>query len=258
MIRNLLCHVYPRASGRKWRRTATHLIHRREMFNGRRILMVATDETTDDIKTVRKAFAPLEAEIIESRNTEIQETATFLPSMDMIVSERSDEMTFRCHSKGCTHGDDNAPSHPWADVMFATCLDIPELIDCHLADKSITGAFQWIGPWPFPGMHGWHYSGSFYWFRHDRTFTRNWRWLMPNFFGVEGWPGIFPREESACVFHGYDNEATAHLYNHNFWRANIVPELRLWATRLREATGRSIWLPDDSLLPKWGFSPPGK
>lgn len=244
MIRNLLCHVYARREGQKWRRTVAHLLQRRGLFNGRRILTVATDETTDTTETVREAFAPLEAEIIEFHNCGLQETVTFLSGMDMLASARPNEMTLRCHSKGCTHPD-GAASHLWADVMWATCCDFPQLIDCLLQDRAICGPFRSFGLWPFPEMHAWHFAGSFYWIRHDRTFNRDWRRLMPTLWAVEGWPGIFPREESACLFHDGDGAATQHLYSPQFWRANLVPEFEGWRERMETATGRKAWLPPD-------------
>ncbi|HEY3969455.1 MAG TPA: hypothetical protein VGM05_33185 [Planctomycetaceae bacterium] len=249
MIRNLICHVYPRTAGQKWRRTAAHLIRRRELFTGRRILTVALDNTTDPIEDVRQTFAPLDAEFIVSPNAELGETATFFPALDRIESNSPDEITFRCHSKGCTHAGDHEMSHPWADVMFAANLDYPELIDCLLSDAAICGAFRKFESWPFPDSHAWHYQGSFYWFRHDRTFSRNWRWLMPTFYGIEAWPGVFPREASACTFF---DQVAVNLYAAAHWSSLVAPRFREWCCGMERLTGRKAWLPADSLLPGMG------
>ncbi len=232
MIRNLICHVYPRRTGQQWRRTVEHLLRRRELFGGRRIITIATDETTDTVQTVRSALADFEAEFLEFRNCALQETSTFLPAMDLIANTNHDEITFRCHAKGSTHSSDDAASHIWADAMFETCLDYPELVDCMLEKLAIVGPFRSHGLWPFPGHHGWHYAGSMFWVRHDRTFSRDWRQLMPTFFGVEAWPGIFPIEESGCLFG--DHADTQHLYSPEFWRHNITPSLQLWRESLNK------------------------
>lgn len=248
MIRNLLVHVFPQRDGQKWRRTAAHLLQRRELFNGRRILTVSLDDTTDSLATVKEAFAGLDAEYLEFRNNPLQESVTFLHGMDLLASTAPDEMTFRCHSKGCTHASDAATSHVWADVMFTACLDFPELVDCILKDVAIAGCFRWLGLWPFPKMYSWHYSGSFFWFRHDRTFNREWRFLMPTLWAVEAWPGIFPVAESGCFFHDGDGSATTHLYSHDHWKQMLAPEFQIWRKRMESVTGRTAWLPADTLL----------
>jgi hypothetical protein len=39
------------------------------------------------------------------------------------------------------------------------------------------------------GGSNWHYSGTYFWFRHSAVFSKNWRDITPHLYGVEGWIG---------------------------------------------------------------------
>lgn len=231
MRRNLIMHVYPRTAGQKWRRSVAHVCARFELFNGRRIVAVATDQTTDTIDDVRNAFGPCEVELVPFKNNGLQEAQTLRWLLAMVKSADPNEITFRCHSKGCTHKADDSASHPWADAMFEACLDYPALIDCMMERHHTCGAFRSTQPVGWPRSPAWHFAGSCYWLKHSELFKRDWEQVDRVLWGPESYPGWkFTSEESGCLF--FDGAATVHLYDPETWRTTVGPALRAWRGKL--------------------------
>ena len=55
----------------------------------------------------------------------------------------------------------------------------------------------------------------------------------PVFYGTEGFPGLFPFDETVCTF--YDNADSGRLYQNLFLeRQRDAGTLRLWHSRLQE------------------------
>lgn len=232
--RNLACHILPRSAGHQWRRTVEHLNRRWSLFNGRKIVAIALDDDCDPAADVRRAFDDQSIEFLEFQNDpRLGESLTFVPSLEPLQSLRADEFTFRCHAKGSTWARDESISHLWADVMFSTCLDCPELIDAALEEHALCGSMR---IWERPSGY-WIYAGSFYWLRHDRVFSRNWRNIPWNWMGAEDWPGAnFSIEETACLFLDQCGDVP---YDHAYWQLVVLPALRYWEQRV-EATGLEV------------------
>lgn len=233
MRRNLIMHVYPRTAGQKWRRSVAHVCARFDQFDGRRIVAVAIDGSTDSVDDVREAFGPCEVELRTVRNSSLQEAATLAALLAEVESTDPNEITFRCHSKGCTHASDDAASHAWADAMFEACLDYPQLVDCMMERFHVCGAFRSTQPVGWPHSPAWHFAGSCYWLKHSELFRRDWRQVDPVFWSPEAYPGWkFRPEESGCLF--FDGAATVHLYDPATWRTSVRPALRAWRGKLSE------------------------
>ena len=215
-----------------WRKTVEHLLANWRQFDGRKVVSIATDQCCDDADGVIEAFGDVagEIEFIERENIKpLQEVASFVPMMERVIDEPG--ITLYCHAKGCTHHDPRSPSHKWRDAMAAACLEYPELVDCAFEDgANICGAFRSHGLWAFPGYHNWHFAGTWFWFRNARALELEWRNVHQSFEGVEAWPGIFPVDESCCLF--FDNANTAHLYWLSFWRENVTSALAYWRKSL--------------------------
>jgi hypothetical protein len=233
MIRNLAFFCYPRRCG-TWRRSVNHLLRNWPVFTGRKIVTIAVDSCCCDPADVQAEFDGLGCEFRCVDNVpDLQETAHFLPVLEMLESCNADECTTYIHAKGSTHCNSSAASHLWCDGMAAANLEYPELIDCALNRFAIAGAFRSYGLWDFPGYHNWHFAGTWFTFRHDVGFGLDWRNIHQDFTGVEAWPGIFRPEESFCLF--YDKANTADLYNREFWRDYITPSLKWWRRSLQRA-----------------------
>lgn len=228
MIRNLHFCVLPRAHGQKWRKSVEHLKRRWHLFNGRKIVSIFRGTDCDPPDDVRGAFADDSIEYLEFDNDpSLREVVSFVPMLERLESMRGDEITFCCHGKGATHGHDDSICHVWGDLMFSVCLDYQQLVECALQDKPICGAFRTrAGDVGVP----WHFSGTFYWIRHDCTFSRNWRNIRRDWMGSESWPGVqFAFEESACLFLDNCNS----LYDEDYWARNVFPSFHHWQESLR-------------------------
>lgn len=220
--KNLVMHVYPKAGG-MWRRGVRHVQARLSQFTGRRLVSVAVDTSTDRAADVCNEFGG-EVEIREVHNDGTQEMVSFPWLMEQVIDD-SDDLTFYCHAKGCTHPE-GAPSHPWCDAMAIACLDYPALIDFAMERKHIAGAFrsrQQCGT----SAAKFHFAGTWWWVRNRVLFARDWQHSDPEFWGAESYPGVhFSPEESACLF--FDRAETAHLYSSAWWQSVVCPAFRQW------------------------------
>lgn len=223
-MNHLLMHVYPFAGG-AWRRSVQHVVARRRLFDGRRVVSIAIDEHTESAAAVVDEFGDDPPEFSIGDNCPgIREGASLLGMLDLVSG--FDGKTFYCHSKGATKTVGTL-SDPWADIMFTVLCDFPGLIDCALQEKPVAGCFR-----RHDGSIGapWHYSGSFYWFRNRDLFARGWRHIDHHFAAVETYPArIFSADESQCLF--YDNAGD--LYEHARWDSQIPAVFRQWVARLR-------------------------
>ena len=230
--RNLICHLYPRAAGGHWRSTVHHLLARWQQFDGKKTVAIACDPTTDSPEEVATEFGDAANEItfIPFCNTHLQEVQGITPLLESV--QHAPGITLYCHGKGATHLDPAAASHAWRDTMAAACLDYPSLVDCCLKDAGICGTFRSMQPIATSPAQ-WHFAGTWFWFRNDLLFSKNWWDFEVSFWGVEsypGGPGRFQKHESRCLF--FDNAQTGHLYHPWFWRKTLGPAFRTWRERL--------------------------
>ena len=221
--KNLAMHVYPKSDPGHWRRGVEHVRQRLSQFTGRRLVSVAIDTSTDTAAEVERAFGG-EVEIREVFNDGTQEMVSFPWLMSQLIDD-SDDVTFYCHAKGCTHATNNA-SHLWCDAMAAACLDYPALVDWCLKSKPICGAFrsrQQVGT----SLASFHFAGTWWWVRNRDLHARDWQRSDPEFWGAESYPGVhFSPTESACLF--FDRAETAHLYHLDWWQSVVCPAFRSW------------------------------
>ncbi len=227
MPRHLLMHCYPRRGG-AWRRSVQHVLRRIDQFDGRRIVSVAVDQSTERAGEVSKEFGGL-VDIHETHNNASQEMVSFGWLLEQVASEPG--ISFYCHSKGATQPA-HVGSHCWCDAMAITCLDYPQLIDIALRNKATCGAFR--SNVVVPGFGPWHFAGTWYWMRHNRLFGRDWKPKLGAFYGAEAYPGLlFAEKESACLF--TPKAHLSHMYNNGWWETVGGPSLRRWVARLEAA-----------------------
>lgn len=239
--KNLVMHVYPKADLGHWRRAVRHVRARLSQFTGRRLVSVAVDTSTERAGDVEREFGG-EVEIREVHNDGRQEMVSFPWLMEQVIDD-SDDLTFYCHAKGCTHKD-NQSSHLWCDAMASACLDYPALVDFAMRTKHIAGAFrsrQQVGS----SEAIFHFAGTFWWVRNSAIYARNWRKCDQEFWGAESYPGLhFHAHESACLF--FDRAETAHLYDLAWWQTVVCPAYRRWRAEFHSRGIRPI--ADDSAL----------
>jgi len=161
------------------------------MFDGQRTIAVATGDDTANPSEISELFDGA-VDVISVPNTPLGEYETFLPLMRTI--EGKPGITYRCHAKGVRH--QRSPQtavHAWADIMHEVCLDYIHLVLQQLSHFCMTGPFYVHG-------HPAVYTGTFYWFRNDDVFARQWQRIDQNYCGTETWPSVqFKAHELGCL-----------------------------------------------------------
>jgi hypothetical protein len=236
-VRNLIMHMLPVANNSNWRMNLYEIRSRIELFNGKRVLAIAV-ETRDNVAGKNLKTVTADEVIDYSRcigldwtqvdafpnHSSLREVATFPYLLESVKSTNPNEVTFACHGKATTHSE-NSITVRWSNVQYRVCLDYWGYVQDALERYSMAGAFRRFGDFATPGNHRWHYSGTFYWFRHDDVFSSpKWKTIDQQFFGTESWPGLmFKPEQTACLF--ADN--VGDLYNGDEW-TRIEKKWKIW------------------------------
>lgn len=228
MRRNLLYYVYP-VRDSIWRWNVEQLLARWPVFDGRRIVIVAVDGRTVPATEVRAAFSGRGAEFVERGNDRTMgETAAFIAALEGLASTSPDEATFYAHAKGVTRDGKTLENvRSWAAAMYAMNLDRPELVESALSTHDAAGCF--LHDMDHAGSK-WHYSGTFFWFRHEAVFSRpDWRRIEWSRSGVEGWIG-------RVVARGRAFALTPFRHFDDLYRYGVgEPEWRAWLRGERPA-----------------------
>lgn len=137
-------------------------------------------------------------------------------------------ITWYGHTKGVTRSTYASPVRLWTEACYETTLSKPDLVQQQLQESYVTGPFRrdWT-KWPkdCPSKSTWHFSGTFFWFRNDALFSRDWDVVEHHRYGAEAYPScVFERHESSCLF--LDN--CGDLYNGRYWKTQVLPELHAW------------------------------
>ena len=178
---NLIYHVAPFAKSDVWQKNVRQLLRRIEMFNGHRIIAIATGEEMAPIDEVKAEFRFSANSRSEIRNPKfllvpndrtLRENASFLPLLEAVQSVDPDEATFYAHAKGVTTIGDAEGVMYWRNLMYHALLDDPEAIKDALTRYAIVGTHRMTMPTEYPdGKSGpWHFAGSYFWFRNDALF----------------------------------------------------------------------------------------
>lgn len=225
MKRNLLFHCYP-IRGSIWPWHVDQLLRYKEVWNGRRIVTVVTDGSTEPADQVVKAFAPFDAEIFVTKNQSyLAEVYHFTEMLSLLESKNADEATFYAHAKGVTHtGRLIQALQGWIKLLYSLNLSRVELVEKRLQKYPAVGCCRIR--LPHAGSH-WCYAGTYFWLRHDALFSRNWKDVWQERAGVEGYPGRHFKYEESYSFNPEEIPASS-LYNG--WITDAVVEQ--WTARM--------------------------
>jgi len=227
--KNLMMYILPVIGNDMWKWNIEQISKRMDLFNGKVVLSIGC--SGKPFKSKRRAGAVFETEkpdvvlkefekynislskvFYHENNEKLGEVVAFRDAMGFLKSLDEKEVTFSCHAKGVTHRGKKGIKE-WSETMYHTCLDDWDTIKSALELYSMAGPHRRFGYFATPGNNRWHYSGTFYWFRHDDVFSRNWEKIDKRFFGTESWPGLmFSTEECACVF----NDDCGNLYKEDW------------------------------------------
>ncbi|QDU10748.1 hypothetical protein [Gimesia aquarii] len=228
--RNLMFHIWPKESARPvWMKFINNLKRDIEIFNHKRIVGIAHGTDTADPQEVKDLLKEyIEEFIVHENQKELGEVQTFPEMLEYVMNENPDEVTFYGHAKGVNHNPGTI-AHAWADLMYEANVHYHKKVEFLLQR-----GFGLVGPFKHNsnrghsdawGGHGWHYSGTMFWFRNSEIWASNWRDILPIYHGVEAWPGRQLRSEyAACLFY----EPRDSMYNSNQFRNLILPAWEKW------------------------------
>ena len=227
MVRNLLYNCCPVAASKEWRLNVAKLNQYAGTFNGRRLVILRVGPGMAPPEEVQAAFT-FEAEFIELPNNPAEgERSGLLDVLGKLESLRADEITFYAHTKGVSYTParfpfmqpsldyELYPIRAWRNIMYEQCLQDPQRIDDVMADHATCGCFRRKF-----SLTQWAFYGTFYWLRHDRLFSQDWRGKLPSRHHgtTETYPdALFPIEESYCLYeHDHDTNFSLYTMPHPF------------------------------------------
>jgi hypothetical protein len=224
---HLLYHVYPRR-GSRWRERVTRLRDRLGLFNGRKLVAVAEDVTTDSVKEVRDLLPGCDVFSFPNEPS-LREVASFVPLFDRVSDLTGpQDATLYAHAKGVTRPP-GATCHRWAEVLEDVMMGHWPAVEKVLASHPVAGCFKKVGRgWAESESRSeWHYSGSFCWYRNAELFARDWKRIDRFWAGIEPYPSLhFTTDEAGCIFYTAP-VPRMNLYAPNTW-ATIEPEYAKW------------------------------
>jgi spore maturation protein CgeB len=228
--RNLIYHIWP-VRGEMWRWNIEQLKTRLDLFNGRRVIGITHDSRTEDPAMIQEALAGHGCEFLVAPNQACGEVVSFPKMLQRIASDNENELTFYAHGKGVKYEPCVSPwVRRWAEANYQTTLDDWRLIRDHLERFAFTGSFRLTGRFrTHRNIGSWHYSGTFFWMRHARVFSRSNLDVPPFYWGVEAWPGKhFSVQEAGCLL--FENPRPL-PYDEQFWKSAEAEFARWQAER---------------------------
>lgn len=179
------------------------------IFNGKKIITVATDRTTLSIKQVKDKLGD-DLEYIHIQNSPLGETTNFLHMLEQVMSVSNDDIIFYGHTKGVTANSSSTEISVtrWRYEMYSHCLGRIKEVDQILTTTTpyvCCGCFKVGADFIYPEqimVHHipWHFSGSFFWINAKKLAAYNWKQIIPCRHGVEAYlGGIVPSEKAYCL-----------------------------------------------------------
>ncbi len=246
-VRHLLYFICPRAGNGIWRWNVEQLLRRIDLFNGKRVIAIATGNgpcrpgvlrrPMDSPEEVKAMFPP-GCEFLEFPNNRNLGEAVAWESLWSRVPDTPGDVTFYGHAKGIKWGNNHPNSRwirLWCELMYETCLDDWPSVAEQLKAYPLTGSIRKLGycfPEAMPASR-WHFSGSFFWARNADWLARGGGKHHESNMTSEALPGVLfkPEEAGHLVYTGL--APGLHLYEEMAWRTAIFPAWRKW----REARG---------------------
>lgn len=195
MKRNLIYYIFP-VKGSIWRWNIEQMKRFLPHFNGKKVLVVARGSGADEIDDVFEQMGHRDVTVIAVENDpRLRETKHFISILGSLESADPNEATFYAHAKGVTQDVCAKPGLlGWIRAMLFLNLGCIDLVDSLLSRYSAVGAFRLSHPQTEADREAgrrpsWEYSGTFFWLRHSAIFSRNWRDIAQDPYGVEAYPG---------------------------------------------------------------------
>ncbi|KKL15930.1 hypothetical protein LCGC14_2500670 [marine sediment metagenome] len=222
MLRNLIYFICPFASNDEWRKNVIALKKYWAIFNGKKIISISVGHGLCEASEVESYVGFNDVEFIHVDNCEkLGEVVAFVPVLERVYSLNDTEISFYAHAKGVTPGksvEELEAEEIWRNLMYVYCLSDSIKIDAILSHYACAGTFAKYGTHHLPMPVKWHFSGTFFWFNHKQLFSKNWRKIENNRYGVEGYlPLFFEEKNMFCLFGDNPNHSNLYRYKLNDW-----------------------------------------
>lgn len=224
--RHLLYHVWPVTNNDLWSWNIEQLLKRIDVFNGRRVMAIVTDEESHDAATVKRRVAGHRFEFIEMRNhPRLREAGTFLRLLRRVKTADPSAVTFYAHAKGVSRARTvHAVEKRWAECMYHHLLDYPERAMEALSRKGMFGV-------SFELERLWIYPGTFWWFHNASLFAKpDWHTLANPItkegvgWSVEAFPNRFFADDCERFYPPelrYPKDTQFGLYDPRIWSDDV-------------------------------------
>lgn len=220
--RNIIYHITPIGN---WEWNLEQLFKRIGVFNGVKIFAIVEDEkdkrfeSFEKIKNYLQGRLGLNCEILKFKNDiKLRETVSLYNLLEtLMVESETNSITFYGHTKGVTHTA-NETVKLWTEALYKYNLD-PEYVkevERQLTWFPVCGSMKRYGRllnFP-PNTYDWHYSGTFFWFRNEDLFAREWQEsITQHRYGTEAYLSfMFTPIEAGVVF----GDGVGDLYNKRY------------------------------------------
>lgn len=231
--RNLLFHITPIGN---WGWNLEQLVQRIDIFNGVKIFAVVEDkdkkfESFEKIKNYLQGWLGLNCEVLKFKNDiKLRETVSLLSLLENLKQEAEhDSITFYGHTKGVTHVAHRAVKL-WTEALYKYNLDAEYLLEVErlLTWFPVVGSMKRYGRlqnFP-PNTYDWHYSGTFFWFRNEELFKREWEEsITPHRYGTEAYLSFMYTPIEAGVVFG---DGVGDLYDLRYTSRLLSGKLKKW------------------------------
>jgi hypothetical protein len=222
--RHLIYHCCPLKANDIWKRNLEQLARRWSVFDGEKVVAVAQDDSCHHEEIVGMYMDELDmlgvTMIVVPNDIRLREVASF--KMLLTAIKHLDGCAFYAHSKGNSTKDGVAGATRWRNCMYHFLLDkADECVRKLESGVSMVGTnkMTWAplepgevvqvrpqlrkSPYPtrLDNTYQHMFAGTFFWFRLDRVFSRDWTKIANDRYGAEAWPGmLFKHTETHSMF----------------------------------------------------------
>ena len=207
-----------------WKKHADKWNELSENINGKCVVGIVTDSSTDSFEDVKKYFSS-RFELFEMPNTPDGENPTFR-ELIKIIPNGNDDVLIYCHGKGVrSHTNSSESVRTWTEHMYETVVfNYEKALEKLSEGYKCFGSYRTFGDIPLSPRYRWHYSGTFFIVR--SKYMKN-TIVKSGYGGVECWPG-----DNIDISHSYceflENQAFKTGYDINELYPRIIDMQMDW------------------------------
>lgn len=221
VIKNLFYQICPLNLTNQWRFNIECMLPYLPQFNGRLILVIKTGDLMAPVSEVTAYFdhfSNVEYRFVPN-DPKLGEAGSLLDGLQTLRSQNANELTFYAHTKGISPKylpEDYDCINVWVRSLYKKNLESITVMESLVNDYSFFGSFKRYGYFGNLPVN-WHFSGSFYWFRHDVMFSQLDTLDLPHDYYVsEMLPALIAPQESAYCFFD-DGAQDVYQYTDHDW-----------------------------------------